>query len=164
MSDIALIEGLKSSLSYDPITGLFVWARSNRRVKAGSLAGTKRKDGYVLLHVCGHSLLAHRVAWLLTYGAWPKADIDHIDGDPSNNKLSNLRDVPRLLNMHNQRDAHSNSSSGVLGVSFIEKSAKWSARISMHRKTKHIGCFNSKEEAHAAYIEAKRRLHAGSTL
>ena len=92
---------LKSILSYDPDTGVFLWLESRRGVTAGTVAGSTRHDGYQSIRVRRKSYLAHRLAWLYTHGEWPEKNIDHIDHDPSNNRVSNLRDVPQTVNNRN---------------------------------------------------------------
>jgi hypothetical protein len=95
-------------------------------------------------------------------GEWPAGEVDHIDGDRTNNKWSNLRDVPRLENAQNKRRANANNRTGLLGVSPDKK--RFRAVITANGKRKTVGAFSSAEEAHDAYLAEKRRLHQGSTL
>lgn len=159
-------ERLRELLSYDSETGVFLRvARTSNRIKAGDKAGTRRPDGYLKVSVDGHQFLAHRLAWFYVHGFWPQHQIDHINGDRSDNRIANLRDVPPTLNQQNQRRAHSrNASSGLLGASWDRRKAKWVAQMSCGKASKHIGYFNTKDEAAAAYLTAKRRLHEGCTI
>jgi len=92
----------------------------------------------------------------------PDGDIDHIDGDRSNNKLSNLRIVTRAENMQNQRKAKGNSRIGLLGVS--ANKGRWMARIKRNGVMRHIGTFDTPQQAHAAYIAEKRVFHPKGML
>ena len=154
---------LRSILEYDQITGSFTWlALTSRRVKVGDVAGWKTSIGYIRINVLGRAYQAHCIAWLHFYGAWPTADIDHIDGNPSNNAIANLRDVSHSVNLQNQQRAQRCNNSGFLGVS--RRGSCWRAQITADGKKRHIGTFNTPELAHAAYLEAKRKLHAGCTI
>jgi hypothetical protein len=109
--------------------------------------------------------MAHRVAWVHFYGGWPKNVIDHINGDKTDNRIANLRDVPHALNMHNQRAASAhNKRSSLLGAHWHKNGGRWRSNITVAGVTRHLGCFDTEQEAHAAYVEAKRSLHAGCTI
>jgi hypothetical protein len=152
-------------LRYDAASGLFYQAKSRRGVRAGDVAGCTRSDRYVIVRVLGKTHYAHRLAWFFTHGRWPSADVDHIDGDPSNNRIANLRDVSRAVNLQNQRRPHrSNKSSGQLGVSFDKQTGRWSAKVSVGNRTVNLGRHDSPDAAHAAYLIAKRDLHEGATI
>ena len=152
-------------LRYDPETGFIHWIKRSGRAKAGSVAGTVKVGGYIQIRACGGLHYAHRIAWMFEHGKWPEGHIDHIDGNPMNNRISNLRDVSVGTNMENQRRAHvSNKSSGLLGVSFDKQTGRWMAKISILNKTKNLGRFSDKDKAHEAYVTAKRQLHQGVTI
>lgn len=159
-------EFLKSQLHYNQETGVFTRiVQSSNFIKVGDVAGSINK-GRRLLLVCGKRYFAHRLAWLYVYGKWPEHVIDHIDGNPDNNSINNLRDVPHCINLQNKRAPNKNNKSGFLGV--IKSKAKikqgWIARIILNKKTITIGTFNTPELAHSAYIEAKRKIHEGCTI
>ena len=97
-------------------------------------------------------------------GRWPQKSIDHINGDGSDNRWANLRDVDQKTNAQNLREAHADNKAGLLGVHKGRKYARWKAAIYVDGKTKKLGLFESAEAAHAAYVEAKRLLHAGCTI
>lgn len=158
-------ERLREMLLYDPRTGTFTWKASRRGAKAGSVAGSHRGRGYYRICIDGVFYRSHRLAWLYTHGEWPKHQIDHIDGNPSNNRISNLRDVTALTNSQNLRKASiNNTSSGLLGVSWHVRHKKWSAKIRIPGARLHLGYFDDKHEAHAAYVAAKRLHHDGCTI
>lgn len=98
-------------------------------------------------------------------GAPPKGEIDHIDGDASNNRWVNLRDVDKKTNIQNVRRARShNKSTGVLGVVYEERTKKFRAGLTFNGKRYWFGRFTDVDQAHQAYLEGKRKLHAGCTL
>lgn len=68
---------------------------------ANKRAGTPNKDGYLSINFKGKFVLAHRLVWVLHNGDWPQHEIDHLNGDPRDNRIENLRDVPHAINMHN---------------------------------------------------------------
>lgn len=149
-------------LSYDQESGALTWRDARGRSPAGSNAGHMRKDGYLIIGFDGGKYLAHRIAWLLTHGEWPSQDIDHVNGVRSDNRAANLRDVDRKTNRENMRAAMPASSTGLLGVS--HRKSRYIARIKSEGQETHLGRFDSPEEAHKAYIQAKRVLHKGGTL
>jgi hypothetical protein len=156
-------ERLVDSLEYDATTGVLRWSKPPRRgVSAGLVAGADHSQGYLSVGFEGKVYFAHRLAWRITYGAWPAAHIDHINGIKTDNRIANLRDVDRFTNLQNQRKPTSRNTSGWLGVRCA--GSRFVAQIRHQGTTKYIGCFGSGEEAHAAYLAEKRALHAGCTL
>ena len=89
------------------------------------------------------------------YGTWPVGDIDHIDGDSSNNKFDNLRDTTRSENLYNRGDWRPNSR----GTSFDKATGLWRSRINKDGKTINLGRFPTEQQAHDAYVSAAKRLH-----
>lgn len=158
-------ETLRALLEYDPETGVFKWrvSRKGPGAKAGGAAGWTRSDGYVSIKINGHKHWAHRLAWLYVYGVWPQHGIDHIDGNSSNNAIVNLRDVPHMVNLHNVRRERSNKTSG-LPKGVKRNGRGFAARITAHGKTLSLGQFATPQEAHSAYLVAKRALHEGCTI
>ncbi len=156
---------LLAALQYDRETGVLRWlTRPSNSVQVGDVAGTPYMGGYLALKMGKRRYLAHRVAWLLAHGCWPAGVIDHIDGDKTNNALSNLRDVGSAVNAQNRRSAHKGNLSGYLGVSWRKDRCKWEASIKVDGKSQHIGFFKDAEAAHTAYLERKRRIHPGCTI
>ncbi|GAB3763566.1 HNH endonuclease [Ramlibacter monticola] len=157
------VERLRSLLQYDRETGEFTWtAACSLAAWSGRKAGCTTPLGYVAISVDGRSYRAHRLAWMHVYGAWPKGVIDHIDHNRANNALANLRDVSVVGNNQNVIEPLRRNRSGVLGVS--KKRSKWRATIGIDGRSVHIGTFDSQEEAHAAYLAAKRAHHDGNVL
>lgn len=155
-------EYAKSVLSYDPVTGEFVWVKGRNR---GKVAGVITQAGYRIITVARKIYLASRLAWLVSTGEWPECFIDHINGNKDDNRLNNLRNISRRGNVENQRKAmNRNKSSGLLGVSKGAKDNKWKAKIHSHGCDYQLGRYDTKEEAHLAYVIAKRLLHPGCTI
>jgi len=154
---------LRELLAYDPLTGEFRWRRARRGTPIGALAGGKTSHGYIHIGVDGRGQhYAHRLAWLYMNGEWPTCEVDHINGDGLNNRWDNLRDVSRAENIQNRRRAHRTSQTGFLGVS--RKGSGFTAEISVSGQRRYLGMFKSAQEAHDAYVEAKRAIHPGNTL
>lgn len=156
---------LKQRLRYDAETGRFtrLSTGNNAFPVGGDVGNAQKSTGYMSTKVYGKPFSLHRLAWLYVYGCWPKGVIDHINGDKTDNRIANLRDVDVRTNSQNQRNPMPFNSTGRLGVC---KHAKgYCARIvTTDGRQKFIGYFMDKEVAHAAYLKAKRELHAGNTL
>jgi len=152
-------EELKNCLKYDSETGDFVWLVKKNGVKKNMHAGSLNR-GYTLISINGQRYFAHRLAWIYVYGEWPCGEIDHIDGDRSNNRIENLRIVDRSQNMQNEGHARSSNSVGSLGVS--RHGSKYRARIEVNGKQTHIGTFDTVIEASVAYLKAKKMLHGAA--
>lgn len=157
---------LRRLFHYDPETGVFTRKYTGTRSSAVA-GGVHRCAGgklYQSINIDGRFHKAHRLAWLYVHGVWPVGVIDHIDGDGQNNRLANLRDVSVAVNTQNLRAARRDTLSGLLGVSWNSRKKAWSAYINVENERKYLGYFDDPEEAHQAYLEAKRRLHPGCTI
>jgi hypothetical protein len=155
---------LHEILSYDPETGQFSRKVQRHRWPPGPISGSVSR-GYRVISLDGRRYHAHRLAWLHQYGAWPKGMLDHINGNPMDNRIENLREASPGTNSENQRRARrDNKSSGLLGVSWHEGTKSWRAKIQHNWRCISLGLYKTKEDAHKAYIEAKRRIHSGCTL
>ena len=107
---------------------------------------------------------AHRMAWLYMTGELPTADIDHINGIRNDNRFSNLRNVSRTVNLQNRRNAGANNKSTRIIGAYPSYANKFTSRIRVHGKDQYLGTFDTAQQAHAAYLSAKRRLHEGCTI
>lgn len=155
---------LKEVLRYDQETGVFTWkARVSIRVRTGDRAGSIGRQGRRHIRVDGVLYAASRLAYFHVTGVRPVGQIDHIDADPTNDRFANLRDVSQALNCENRRKPYSNSKTGVLGV-MQSASGRYCAQVRKERRSIHLGTYDTAEVAHAAYVQAKRRLHEGCTL
>ncbi len=160
------IERLREAFTYCPDSGEIRWRirpHSNGCAQIGSLAGTP-KNGYIKLVLDQVQMRAHRVAWAIHFGRWPEGEIDHINAVRSDNRLANLRELAPEVNVQNRRRANKNSKSGFLGVHWRKDERVWVSQIGVNRRCVVLGRFGSAEEAHAAYVKAKRELHPWGTL
>ena len=128
------------------------------RVKAGDVAGgPSNSKGYWVITLDSCLFLAHRLAWLYVHGAMPPGHIDHIDGDPTNNRIANLRLATRSENCSNSRPRP--SISGLKGAHWRAQRKTWVCKIQKDGKRFYFGDFATAEEAHAAYVKAAAELH-----
>lgn len=146
---------LKELLSYDLLTGVLVWRAVTpvrRGVRVGSEAGVLNGLGYRVVTVDKKQYHAHRLAWLYVHGSFPSQYIDHIDGDPSNNAIGNLREAS---NRENQQNQVKHRAGKLPGVSFTSRKLKrpWQARIQVDGQSRSLGMFATAEQAHAAYVD-----------
>jgi len=114
--------------------------------------------GYVHIRVQERLYLAHRLAWLYVHGTWPNGNIDHINGDPADNRISNLRECNQSQNMRNSKIVHKLSSFRK-GVCFDPKRGLFKAYITLNRRQKFLGRFPSEDMAIAARLEAEKQYH-----
>lgn len=161
---------LRERLAYDPATGIFLWRSRpvscfpdaahgntwNTRY-AGTPAGSTNNSGYFKIGIDDRQYLAHRIAWLMFYGSEVPHDIDHIDGDRTNNRIANLRLATRAENQANKRRLTTNT--GIKGVYFDAKRQKFQAHITVSYRQHNLGRFDTLEDAVAARREAAERLH-----
>ena len=168
-------EELRQLLRYDPETGRLFWlprdvswfrdgwntAQSSCRTwntkNAGREAFTTVSRGYHVGRVMDVLLRAHRVAWAVHYGYWPSMNIDHINGDRSDNRIFNLRDVDQSVNLKNTRRSSRNTS-GVTGVSWNRECSKWQANIKSEQKITYLGLFDQLCDAKTARKQAEARM------
>lgn|SRR4051812_40385439 len=161
---------VREILNYDPETGRLSWRNRPvdhfktaaqqitwNRLYAGKGAGYIDTKGYRRVAIFKIPRHAHRVCWLLYYGTCPDI-IDHIDGDPLNNRISNLRAATHSQNMMNRR-IHSTNASGYKGVKWDEKEKRWEARIRANGVVFKLGRFKTAEAASAAYQNASIKHH-----
>jgi hypothetical protein len=137
--------------------GELYWKVNKGTATAGSLASKKRPDGYARVGIDGKRYFAHRLIFLMQYGRLPEC-IDHIDGNPSNNHIDNLREASHQQNLYNTKLSARNTS-GIKGVHWHKLSSKWRVILSICGKKQHIGLFADKELADLVSIEARDKYH-----
>lgn len=162
---------LRELVSYDPKTGVLTWKRRQGHhfdVKPVNLpralstwnaryAGREIKSstsfGHVALHIniygIRRRMMAHRAAWAIVHGEWPEHLIDHVNGDPSDNRISNLRCCTSSENNRNKKITPRNTS-GFVGVTFYKRTQQWRAWVKIEGKTKSLGYHDKKADAIAA--------------
>lgn len=149
-------EQVKEILAYDPEMGVLTWIRPKiNQIKTGTPAGRLQNFGYRQITLLGRTYVAHRVAWLLYTGRWPRTQIDHINCDPNDNRISNLREASPSQNKANSRK-NKNNTTGYKGVRLI-KNNRYRAEIMYNRKRISLGYFDTPEEGHSAYLLAAKK-------
>lgn len=151
-------ETLKEYLSYDPVTGVFVWLRKTGcKVVVGSRAGSYGPT-YAEVGILGVNYRLHRLAFLYMEGRFPLNDVDHIDGDKKNNSWNNLREVDRSKNELNKHEASAGKRSCKFRGVFRSSGGRWFSRIKSDGVLRHLGTYDTQEEAYQKYVEAKRTV------
>lgn len=164
---------LRQLLDYDPETGVLTWRErplelcSGRtealRIRGwkiwnakypGKVAGVKGST-CIQIKIFDENYPAHRIIWKMLYGSWPEC-IDHINGDWTDNRLCNLRNVTRQINQRNQK-RHCTNTSGRTGVHWLKNYGCWTAQIKMNDVSHNLGRFDRFEDAVAAREEMERK-------
>lgn len=154
-------ENVRTLLDYDPETGKFIWRQRAirpqkyfRRTDAGwntrfagkAVADRVHRHGHLQIGLFCKTYMAHIIAWMHYYGENPTEHIDHIDGNPANNRIRNLRLANQTQNMMNSKLRRDNTS-GVKGVYWRNKEKKWAAQLTINKKVTPLGFFDHFEEA-----------------
>jgi hypothetical protein len=147
-------ELLWETFDYNPLTGRLHWLRrTSNRIQLGEPAGVGSTDrGYVKIRLNGLLYLGHRLTWKWCYGTDP-VNLDHINGNPSDNRIWNLRECDQTLNNANAKTARTNRS-GFKGVCWSPSRSTWIAQCA----NQFLGHFNTPEQAHAAYCAKATEL------
>lgn len=149
---------LRELLFYEPGDGTFTWRKNvSPQARSGVPAGCKNESNYIVIRVDGVKYYAHRLAWLYVTGSWPSKSVDHVNGNCSDNSWANLRLADQAENTANSKLSRANTS-GHKGVVFYRPTKKWRAQIGVGLTNKHIGYFEKKEDAAAAYLAAAKSL------
>lgn len=148
---------LKEVLHYCPETGVFTWLNVRKGQTAGYLIRKQEGKHYLQIRIRKDRYLVHRLAFLYMTGSFPDGQVDHINGCGTDNRWSNLRDVPSIDNTRNRRLPCTNKS-GVIGVRWSASANRWLAQISDKGKQIHLGSFCCKEDAVAARKTAELEL------
>jgi hypothetical protein len=147
---------VRKALIYDQATGIFTWRQPTKYHPrlAGQRAGCD-STGYVLIRIGTKKMKAHRLAWLYVYGEWPSAMIDHIEGNPTNNAISNLRLATMAQNLANARRREGKA----LPKGVRQNGSGFTARIRFEGKLITIGTFSSSDDAASAYLQKAKALY-----
>ena len=143
------VREIKAQLDYNPETGVFTWIQTKQKQLIGKEAGSINLSGYRQISIKDSVFSAHRLAFCYMTGDWPEKQIDHINGNRSDNRWSNLREVSHQVNSQNRKGT---------GSTLIKRG--WKAQITVNYKCKNLGCYATEEEATAVYLEAKNKYHS----
>ena len=148
------IDALKSLLRYEPDTGLIYWVAKGKGMIKKKAAGTKLHSGYLGICIGPKRWQAHRIAWALHTGAWPKDQIDHINGIKTDNRACNLREATNSQNGKNLKLSKANKT-GVAGVCWSERYQNYRVYIKVDHKQKYLGTFKNFDDAVKVRHEAE---------
>jgi hypothetical protein len=154
---------------YEPETGKLFWLRRpreffdsdrdykrwNTRYADKETFTSRDGEGYHIGCIFNRIYKAHRVAWLVQTGTWPAGHLDHLNGDPSDNRIANLLDVLPAQNQRNRR-LNRNNTSGAAGIYRRGNTGRWGARVYVNGCAKHLGFFDTFEEAVTARLAANK--------
>lgn len=164
---------LREILDFDPETGVLTWKERGpewfpKELKKGARNPAKtwnsrfagKQAGRIVkgrgsIRIFGKDYIKSRIVWTIHYGNHPKNIIDHINGNPADDRIANLRDITHTENNRNQRMSSRNTS-GHVGVCYFARTNKWVAVMSIDNYPVHLGYFDKKEDAIKARVEAQR--------
>lgn len=154
-------EELTNYLSYNPTTGVFNWVITKSPfLKNKKTCGNIDKNGYLIIRINYKAYKAHRLAWFIYYKQWPIGEIDHINGNRLDNKITNLRDIKSRLNKAN-KPSHRNGQ--LVGAHKCNtKDNKYYAKLTYKYKQYYLGKYDTELEAHIAYLKKWRELEYGT--
>jgi hypothetical protein len=151
---------LTTIFQYDPKTGFLYWNVPRPKIRVGAKAGYLHRKGYINLEINGKHYAAHRLVWFYVTGSMPTKQIDHINGDKSDNRFENLREASNGQNRANSKTTNKHGLKGVRRLPWMKDGDRcWQASIKHNKKVIYLGCYHTKEEAHAAYADAAARFH-----
>lgn len=152
---------LRALFDYDAETGVFTRRvdMALHKFKAGSPAGLGKHGSHAQIKIRGRSYKTHRLAWLYVYGEWPNGWLDHVNRNPSDNRIANLRVATPSQNKMNC-DLRADNSSGHKGVTWVSSRRRWVSHCTVNKVRKQLGYFKDKQAAIDAY-ETYAKAHHG---
>lgn len=148
---VSVKKQIRNNLKYDPISGNIYWKRSYPNIRKNNVAGCINKHrNAIVIRLNDKLYFAHRIAWFLYYGKFPKDQLDHINHDGTDNRISNLREATTKQNHQNRKNAK--------GYYFDKGHQKWRAEIKINYKRIYIGLYNTEEEAKQARKEYEEKI------
>lgn len=157
MNDMSLIDEARAKLLYCSETGVFTWRTRDRNLSGLKAGGVCPTSGYSRIRLGGRLISAHRIAVALAYGSWPDGEVDHINGNRTDNRLVNLRVVTRAINQRN-KSKYKNNCTGVVGVHWHKQHRKWCAKIQKNKKNITLGVFHDFDQAVEIRRAAERKM------
>jgi hypothetical protein len=156
--NIATVEMMQEMISYNKETGKLTWKKKPKssKIEIGDECGRLRKDGYREICLNKQHIKSHRAAWAIHHGVLPDGEIDHKDGDKTNNSIDNLRIATKQQNSFN-KPKPSHNTSGYRGVA--KYGNKWMARIKIKGVTEYLGTYEKIEDAAKAYAKRAKEIH-----
>lgn len=154
----SMVDKLKEAFDYNPATGALTWSKTRSGINTNNgYAGTLNPNGYTIIKFEGELIYAHRIVFLIHHGCIPE-EIDHINGEKSDNRIENLRASDKYKNRHNARISVRNKS-GVKGVSWCKKTNKWLASVTYMGERHVVGRFSDIENASREVMRKREELH-----
>ncbi len=148
---------VRELLAYEASTGVFRWKYTRRNMISGEEAGSLNQKGYRQISIDGTKFAASHLAWLYVTGEWPVLEIDHRDTNRGNNAFKNLRQATREEQCQNLSGPRKNSKTKLIGAA--PHGGGFQSQIRANGRNHYLGKFKTAEQASAAYLKAKRRLH-----
>jgi len=143
-------------ISKEELNNIFEYKDGNLiRKKTGKIINSSL-NGYLRARINKKNYFAHRIIFMMHYGFVPKI-IDHINGNPSDNRIINLREANNSQNAWN-RVANKTAGNNIKGLR-LRKNNKWEARIQVDKKSKYLGVYDDLELAEFVVIEARNKYH-----
>jgi hypothetical protein len=149
---------LQNIIHYSPETGIFTWARPRKGIAVTDKVGTLKPSGYIVILVKAKLYRAHRLAWLYMTGNWPENEIDHINGDRSDNRFCNLREATKAQNNWN-RKIRKDSKTGVKNVLHYPKWGLYYVKITANKVSHSFGPYKTLQEAEKVAHEKRIQIH-----
>lgn len=143
-------------LEYNPDSGIFIWKKNTRKIKAGMIAGSLNNKGYIQIGFKGRTWSAATLACLYMKGHFPKNEMDHKNGVPTDNRWSNLREATRSQNQSNRKQWKRRKYNLPKGV--LPSGKKYKALVWFKKKHYYLGTFDCPNKAHQAYKKKARQL------
>lgn len=150
------LDRLNELLEYDPCSGRLTWKESRGSAQAGTEAGRVNERGYRMVTIDRVKYCSHRIAWKMYHSVDPSMRLDHINQQRADNRISNLREAPQVVNCRNQKK-HRTNTSGHTGVCWHARWRKWFVRIEVGGATKNLGYFSDIDEAARVRKEAESK-------
>jgi len=156
------VQLLRNLFRYNSKTGILHWKKTGGKHKSGDKVGSI-SNGRLRVCILYEDYLVHRIIWAMHFGEFPVNVIDHIDGNPLNNRIDEIRDVNVKTNNEDRGKPEKHNSAGFHGVK-LHGCGRFGAFITSNSKKKYLGYFDTPQEAHEVFLNAKRQLHKGCCI